>query len=510
MKSMKSGQWAKFCVLTCAPVNKTPLTSVLLFLLASTGNSHAQTRWIGSWASAQQLPEPHNSLATEDLEDATLRQVVHLSIGGRQLRVHLSNRFGAAPLHLASVHIAQAVSLARGEINVATDKALTFSGRGDVTIPAGAEYVSNEVGFSAAALSDLAITIHFDVPPPGQTGHPGSRATSYLAHGDLVSSAELTDAKKVEHWYFISGVDVGAPPRAVAVAVLGDSLTDGHGSTTDGNNRWPDLLAKRLQADPATQGIGVLNQGIGGNRVLLDGIGPNALARFDNDVLAPAGVRYLIVLEGVNDIGMLTHDGEVAPVEHDGLVRRIICAYEQIVTRAHAHHIKVIGATILPFVGSLFYRPGATSEADRQAINEWIRTPGHFDGLIDFDKVTRDPEHPDRMLPAFDCGDHLHPSPAGYAAMAEAVPLSLFTAVSMASAAGPQMAITFEDLPAHSALPPGETRLEVASKVPAALQDARVPPIYGFVNGQPIEQQPADAAVLKAWREAGQSYPGRT
>lgn len=504
-KRMKGGQWTIFCVLTCAPVNKTTLTSVLLFLLAITGNSHAQTHWIGSWASAQQLAEPQNSLATEDLKDATLRQVVHLSIGGGQLRVHLSNRFGAAPLHLASVHIAQAVSPASSAIKLATDKALTFSGRADVTIPAGAEYVSDEVRFSAAGLSDLAITIHFDLPPSGQTGHPGSRATSYLVHGDLVSSAELGDAKKVEHWYFVSGVDVDASLRAAAVAALGDSITDGHGATTDGNNRWPDVLAKRLRAFPATQGVGVLNQGIGGNRVLLDGIGPNALARFDNDVLAPAGVRYLIVLEGVNDIGMLAHDGEVAPVEHERLVHRIIAAYEQIVTRAHAHEIKVIGATILPFVGSQFYHPGATSEADRQAINEWIRTPGHFDGLIDFDKVTRDPEHPDRLLPAFDCGDHLHPSPAGYAAMAQAIPLSLFATDSVAAATGPQMAITFDDLPAHSALPPGETRLEVASKILAALQDVHVPPIYGFVNGQPIEQQPADAAVLRAWREAG--YP---
>ena len=319
------------------------------------------------------------------------------------------------------------MSPASGAINVATDKALAFSGRADVTIPAGAEYVSDPVAFTATALSDLAITIHFEVPPSGQTGHPGSRATSYLVHRNLVSAAELPDAKKVEHWSFISGVDVSASPQAAAIAVLGDSITDGHGSTTNSNNRWPDVLAKRLQADPSTRAIAVLNQGIGGNRLLLDGLGPNALARFDNDVLAPAGIRYLIVLEGVNDIGMLTHDGEVAAVEHEKLVQRILSAYEQMVTRAHAHGIQVFGATILPFVGSEFYHPGPSTEADRQAINQWIRALGHFDAFIDFDKVTRDSEHPERLLPAFDCGDHLHPSPAGYAAMAEAVALALFT-----------------------------------------------------------------------------------
>jgi lysophospholipase L1-like esterase len=478
---------------------------VLWLLFPVVRLANAQTRWVGSWTASQQLPEPYNSLPVDDLQDATLRQVVHLSIGGAELRVHLSNRFGATPLHFASVHIARPAFPASGAIDVSTDKALTFSGRPDVTIPAGAEYWSDSVPFSVPALSDLAITIHFDVPPSGQTGHPGSRATSYLAHGDLVSAAELPQPKKVEHWYFIAGVDVAAPPQAAAVVALGDSITDGHGSTTDGNNRWPDLLSKRLQADPTTRVLAVLNQGMGGNRLLLDGLGPNALARFDHDVLAPAGVRYLVVLEGVNDLGMLSRNGEVPSTAHEALVRGILSAYEQIVMRAHAHGIQVIGATILPCVGSQFYHPGPSTEADRLTINQWIRTPGHFDAFLDFDKVTRDPEHPDRLLPAFDSGDHLHPSPAGYAAMAEAVPLSLFASASSLAASAPRMAITFDDLPAHGPLPPGETRLEVASKIIAALRDAHVPPVYGFVNGVRIEEQPADAGVLQAWRAAG--YP---
>lgn len=487
------------------PKNKALLPGVLLLLFAAAGNCRAQSHWVCSWAASQQLPEPQNSLALEDLRDATLRQVVQLSLGGPQLRVNLSNRFSASPLHLASVHIARALSPSSGKIDVSTDKALTFSGRTDVTIPAGAEYVSDPVEFDAPAFSDLAITIHFDLPPASQTGHPGSHATSYLAHGNWVAAAALPETKKVEHWYFIAGVDVSAPPHAAAVAILGDSITDGHGSTTDGNNRWPDLLARRLHADPATQDLAVLNQGIGGNRLLLDGLGPNALARYDHDVLAPAGVRYLIVLEGVNDLGMLARDGEVPPSEHTALVQRILSAYEQIITRAHSHGIEVIGATILPFAGSQFYHPGPSTEADRQAINQWIRTRGHFEAVLDFDTLTRDPGHPDHLLPRFDSGDHLHPSLAGYAAMAEAVPLSLFAPDSSRATAAPQLAITFDDLPAHGALPPGETRLEVASRIIAALHDAHVPSAYGFVNGVAIEQQPTDAAVLQAWRAAG--YP---
>jgi lysophospholipase L1-like esterase len=382
---------------------------------------------VGSWAASQQLVEPRNALSQEDLRDCTLRQIVHLSLGGTKLRVRLSNRFGTAPLRFLSVHIARSVAAASSKIDTATDKALSFSGSADVTVPAGADYVSDPVDFRAAPFADVAISLHLETPPAEETGHPGSRATSYVTHGDQVSEAELADAKKVEHWYFISGIDVAAPPEAVAVVTLGDSITDGHGATTDANNRWPDVLAKRLQANAATREVAVLNHGIGGNRILLDGIGPNALARFDHDVLAQPGARCMIVLEGINDIGTLSREHEVPAAEHDALVRHIIAAYDQMIVRAHTHGLKVFGATILPFVGSNYYHPGTAAEADRGAINAWIRVPGHFDGLIDLDKVTRDPEHPDRLKTAYDSGDHLHPSPEGYAAMANAIPLSLFS-----------------------------------------------------------------------------------
>ena len=470
--------------------------------------SEPRAVWVGSWAASQQLVESGNALSAEDLHDATLRQIVHLSLGGTEIRLRLSNRFGATPLHLTAVHVARAVSASSEKIVAASDQWLTFSGSKDVTIPPHADYVSDSVSFPADALSDVAITLHIEGPPEGQTGHPGSRATSYLAHGDLTSAKELpSDKKTVEHWYFIAGIDVTALPEVGAVAVLGDSITDGRGSTTNGNDRWTDVLAQRLQALTSRPKLGVLNQGIGGNRLLNDGLGPNALSRFDLDVIAQPGARHLIVFEGINDIGMLTHSGHVSAPDHEAAVQQVIAAYQQMVVRAHAHNITVIGATLTSFMRSNFYHPGPASEADRQAVNEWIRTPGHFDAVIDFDKITRDPEHPKRLLPAFDSGDHLHPSPAGYAAMARGIPLSLFASPAEPA---PKIAITFDDLPAHGPLPPGETRLDVISKVIASLREEGLPPAYGFVNAGRIEEQPADVAVLEAWYAAGNSLANHT
>lgn len=382
--------------------------------------------WVGSWAPSQQLVEPQNAIPQEDSRDLTLRQIVHLSLGGPSIRIHLSNVFGRGPLHLSSVHVTRVAGTATAKIDPVTDKVITFSGKSDVTIPEGAEYLSDPLDYPVAALSDLAFTFHVDSLPSDQTGHPGSRATSFYVHGDQVTASDLPDAKKVDHWYGLSGVDVAASSEARAIVALGDSITDGRGSTTNGNDRWTDILNQRLQASPATKNIGVLNKGIGGNHLLTDGIGPNVLARFDRDVLAPAGVRYLIIFEGVNDLGGLTREHEVTPQEHAAFVRRILAAYEQLVLRAHAHGIKVIGATILPYSGSGYYHPGPANEEDRRAVNDWIRTAGHFDAVIDFDQRMRDPAQPERLLPLYDSGDHLHPSPAGYHAMADAIPLSLF------------------------------------------------------------------------------------
>ena len=390
------------------------------------GAAKPQT-WIVSWAASQQVPEPNNALPSDDLRDATVRQIFHLSAGGSALRVHVSNAFGTGALHLNSVHIAHPVTPVSPAIDPATDKALTFAGSQDLTIPPGAEYISDPVDYPVRALSDLVVTFYLEVPPASQTGHPGSRATSYFVHGNLVSAADLPGAKHVDHWYQISAVDVLSGKGAASIVALGDSITDGHGATTNGNDRWTDVLAMRLQASRQTRNVGVSNEGIGGNHLLTDGLGPNALARFDRDVLAQAGVRWLIIFEGVNDLGGLARAGEVSQEEHTTRVRRVIAAYEQIIARAHAHGIRIIGATITPYVGSDYYHPGPPSEADRQAVNEWIRAPGHFDAVIDFDAVVRDPGQPNRLRPAYDCGDHLHPSPAGYKAMAESIPLTLFT-----------------------------------------------------------------------------------
>jgi len=380
--------------------------------------------WTGSWAASQQLPEPQNSLAPDDLCDATLRQIVHLSAGGSAIRLHLSNAFGTQTLHLASVHVARPVSAASAKIDPASDRAVTFSCRPDVIIPAGADYLSDPVAFPVPPLSDLAVSIHYDEAPASQTGHPGSRATSYLVHGDAAAAADMADAKKFDHWYQLAGVDVAG--GAGAIVALGDSITDGHGATTNGNDRWTDVLAQRLQANEATRSIGVLNEGIGGNHLLTDGLGPNVLARFNRDVQAQPGVRWVIVLEGVNDLGGLTRLSDPPQEAHAAFVRRVLASYEQIVARAHNAHLRVIGGTILPYTDSDYYHPPASNEADRQLINAWIRAAGHFDAVVDFDKALADPARPNHLNPAYDSGDHLHPSAAGYRVMGELIPASLF------------------------------------------------------------------------------------
>jgi lysophospholipase L1-like esterase len=382
--------------------------------------------WVATWGSSQQIPEPQNALPAGDLQDATLRQIFHVSVGGSLLRVHLSNAFGTEALHFTSVHIARPISSSSAEIDPKSDRPLTFAGNVDVTVPPGAEFVSDPLEFTVPPLSNLAVSFHLDAAPARQTSHPGSRSTSYDVHGDAVAATNLNEPKHVDHWYQVSEIDVAAAPAAAAVVALGDSITDGHGATTNGNDRWTDVLAARLQADRKTRDIGVSNQGIGGNHLLTDGLGPNVLSRFDRDVLAPAGARWVIVFEGVNDLGGLARVAEVSPVEHAAEVSRVLAAYEQIIARAHAHGLRIYGATVTPYVGSDYYHPGPLSEADRQAVNQWIRTAGHFDAVIDFDSIVRDPQHPDRLLPAYDCGDHLHPSPAGYKAMGEAIPLALF------------------------------------------------------------------------------------
>ncbi|HEY4077766.1 MAG TPA: SGNH/GDSL hydrolase family protein [Rhizomicrobium sp.] len=391
--------------------------TILIAAMLLANPAQAQTRWVGSWATSQQIPEPQNALGPRDLDNATLRQTVHLSIGGARLRVRLSNAFGIAPLHITAAHIATPITPGSDAIVTGTDMALHFSGRDDVTIPAGAEYVSDPVAVTGR---DVAISLYFQTAPIQQTSHPGSRTTSYLLSGNHVSDTALSGAAKFNHWFNIAGIDMAADTDALVA--LGDSITDGRGSTTNGNDRWTDALATRFAA--ANMPMGVLNHGIGGGHVLLDGLGPNAIARFDRDVLAQPGVRWLIVFEGINDIGTFDPDGNRPQVAHDDLVRQLTTAYSQMIEKAHAAGIAVYGATITPFMDCTPYHPKPITEADRVAVNAWIRA--HFDAVIDFDATVRDPARPDHLAGAYDSGDHLHLSPAGYRAIAAAIPLSLF------------------------------------------------------------------------------------
>jgi lysophospholipase L1-like esterase len=366
-------------------------------------------RWVGTWAASPQLTEPANMPPEPGLGDTTLRQVVHVSIGGRRLRVRFSNAFGTRPLRIHSAQVAR--SAGGPAIKPEGGKRLTFGGQTSTTIPVGAPMLSDPVDFDLAALSDLAVTIHVKDSTKAITGHPGARCTSFLQRGYRVTDLDQPQATRTPHWYYLCGVDVEA--AGAAVAILGDSMTDGRGSPTDGNGRWTDHLARRLQEEKETAGIGVLNHGLGGNRLLNDGLGPSALARLDRDVLAQPGVRWLIVLEGINDLGT-----------RSATARDLIGAYEQILTRAHARDIKVYGATIMPCEGSFYFTPGL--EAARQQVNQWVRESGRFDAVIDLDAVTRDPQRPTRLSATVDGGDHLHPGGEGYRIMGSAVDLRLF------------------------------------------------------------------------------------
>ncbi|WP_375271054.1 SGNH/GDSL hydrolase family protein [Sphingomonas sp.] len=383
---------------------------------------HDRAHWIASWGSAQMVADGDNALPPERATSLTLRQVVRLSAGGDHVRVRLSNAHGSAPLRIQAAHLA--LSAAPGSARITGGKRLTFAGAAAAVIPPGAEIYSDPVALMVAPGADVAVSLFLPAIDGPQTGHPGARATSFTLPGNHVADPVMAGAARATHWYVLSDVEVAR--GAATIVAIGDSITDGYGVAPDRNMRWPDILAERLRARPSSRGIGVVNSGIGGNRVLLDGLGPNLLARFDRDVVARTGVRWAIVLEGINDLGVLTRDAPATSEQHAAIVAQVTAAYAQVVQRAHAHGMEVIGGTLMPFVGNDYYHPGAATEADRQAINRFIRRSGTFDAVVDFDRVMRDPARPDRLAPAYDSGDHLHPSEAGYRAMGEAVSLTLF------------------------------------------------------------------------------------
>jgi peptidoglycan/xylan/chitin deacetylase (PgdA/CDA1 family)/lysophospholipase L1-like esterase len=477
-------------------------------VIAAVGQGDGRERWIAAWGTSQQIPEERNALKPEELKDATLRQIVRIQIGGQRLRVRFSNAYGTQPLTIGTASIARSANNTMSRVDPASMTALSFGGKAGATIPAGAEYWSDPVTLPVAAGTDLAISIYLPQAPAQQTGHPGSRATSYYLHGDRTAATELTGAKTVDRWYQLAGIETVSATGS-AVVVLGDSITDGSGVKPNTNLRWTDALQLRLRASRDLNQMAVLNAGLGGNRLLLDGLGPNALARFDRDVLSPPGVTHLIILEGVNDLGTLTRDAPATREQHAALVEGIIGALRQMTARARSRGIKVIGATILPYGGSGYYHPDAANEADRQAVNAWIRTPGNVDAVLDLDAVMRDPARPNFLRTEYDSGDGLHPSMAGYQAMADAVPLALLGSkerVRRAAAAkpdpAPMIAFTFDDLPAHAALPAGENRVDIANRIIAPLRAAGAP-AFGFINGAFVEREPDSTPVLKAWRAAG-------
>jgi len=398
------------------------LLSLCAFTPDSATAAASADHWVGTWAASPMAAKnPDGKFGAPGTNGTTLREIVHISIGGPSVRVILTNEFGLDPLTIGAAQIA--LSSGTSTITPGTATALTFSGKPSITIPPGALAVSDPASLKVATASNLAVSLYLPDQPINQlTFHPFADQTNYLVPGNVVSAASLDTPQTFFTWDFLKGVDVTADNKAASIVTFGDSITDGAHSTRDANARWPDVLARRLQADKKTSNLGVLNQGIGGNRVLHDTTGPSALARFDRDVIAQTGVKYLVIMESINDIGHATD-----PTKPYDVVTAddLIAGLTQLATRAHTHGIKVYGATLTPFVGAKYQSPAG--EGMRQTINKWIRTTNQFDGVIDFDKVTTDPTHPGMFLPLDDSGDHRHPGDAGYKAMGESIDLNLFT-----------------------------------------------------------------------------------
>jgi lysophospholipase L1-like esterase len=398
-----------------------PLALLLLCLCCfnpNTASAASPDHWVGTWATAPvALPNPDNKFGATD---TTFREIVHVSLGGPAVRVILTNEFGLDSLTIGAADVA--LSAGGSDINPAASSALTFNGRPSITIPPGALVVSDPVNLKLPPTSDVAVSIFIPAQAIRQvTHHSFADQTSYTASGNVASAKSLDTPTDITSWPFLKGIDVKADGKAASIVTFGDSITDGAHSTRNANARWPDVLARRLQADKKTANLGVLNEGIGGNRVLHDNTGPSALARFDRDVLAQAGVKYLVIMESINDIGHAQdphHSYDVVSADD------LITGLSQLAARAHTHGIKVIGATLTPYMGAKYSSPAG--ETMREAINQWIRTTNQLDGVIDFDKVTSDPAHPNVFLPAYDSGDELHPGDAGYKAMGDSVDLKLF------------------------------------------------------------------------------------
>lgn len=383
----------------------------------------ANPHWVATWAASPQSGDFATVPTPATFSNQTIRMVVHASIGGNRLRIRLTNELGAQPLVIGAAHVA--LQSSGSSIVAGSDRALTFSGQGRIAIPKGAPMYSDPVDLRIPPLGNVVVTLYLPQATPNTTFHALGQQTTWInAAGDSTNATLFPTATTTTSWYALSALEVRASSHSVAVVTLGDSITDGYASTVDANRRWPNLLAERLQQSRRYDDVAVVDHGISGNRVLHDAIGPNALSRIDRDVLAASGVRFVTLLEGINDIGF---PGAFGLANEAVTADDIIAGYRQIIGRAHAKNLLIYGATLTPFEGTVF--PGYYSvagEAKREAVNTWIRTSGAFDAVIDFDRAVRDPSHPTRMRPAFDSGDHLHPNDTGYQAMANAIDLHLF------------------------------------------------------------------------------------
>jgi lysophospholipase L1-like esterase len=396
----------------------------IMFASAMFGSAHAEYLddpgdWVGTWGASPQWPV--NALGSApSFTNQTVREIVQISVGGGRFRVRLTNEFGTQPLLIGAAHIA--ISAGGAAIESGTDRVLTFGGQPSILVPPGAPALSDPVDLPAAHLAHLAISIYLPQTTGPATWHLDGNQTAYIVLGDATSASDLgAGATTSIARFFLSSIEAASSDCKSVVVTLGDSITDGTGSTIDTNQRWPDFLAERLITPSGLTDTGVVNEGIAGNRILHTDVGPNALSRFDRDVLATPGVRFVTVLLGINDIGL----GGSIPTEAV-TADDIIGGYRQLIARAHSHSILIYGATLTPFdnFGSPYF--SAANEAERQQVNAWIRASGEFDAVIDFDEVVRDPNNPSKLLPAFDSGDHLHPNNAGYRAMANSIDRELF------------------------------------------------------------------------------------
>ncbi len=391
--------------------------------LVSCSPGMAADNWVAAWGTAQQLMRPERAIPSAQtpparVERQTVRMVVRSTISGSGLRVSLSNSFGYGPVRVNAVTVARAA--ANGGI-LPGGKALTFGGRGWVVLPPGARISSDPVAFGVRAQDDLAISLYVETDSGPTTAHPIGLRSAWLAPGNQVLAETLAGATSFRSYLWLEGVDVRAAPRAGAIVAFGDSITDGFSTTPDADTPWPSILARRLgaQRGPARS---VINMGISGNRVLREGAGSSGLARFDRDVLSRPAARWVLLLLGINDIGFSAIPG--LPASEKATAEDIIAGHQMLISRARLHGLSIIGATLMPFEGVNTYTPAG--EEMRQQVNQWIRSSGQFDAVIDFDAATRDPARPTRLHPEFDSGDHIHPNDAGNRAMAEAVDLSLF------------------------------------------------------------------------------------